>query len=113
MSRRFAPTLRRESRRRDHLRTLLPQLGIPLEACSVLGVWPAEASGGIEVHLSPAAFWRAVKCFGPAVTSTERRDLLFPPCHRFTREETEVCTFSVVPVPPPGTVTPGFALRLT
>ena len=99
--------------KRDRLHTRLAPLKIRIEAGSVLGVWPTETPDGIEVHLTPTAFWRAVKRFGPPVTSAERRDLPFPHCHRFTCEGVEFFTFSVASVLPPGTVTPGFALRLT
>lgn len=47
------------------------------------------------------------------VTSEERRDLLFPYCHRFTLKGLGFFTFSAEPVLAPGTVTPGYALRLT
>ncbi len=98
---------------RDELRALLTTLGIPLEAGAVLGIWPGAGEGALEVHLSPGTFWRAVKRGAPPVTSTEQRDLLFPHRHRFSRDGVDFITFSLEPVLPPGTLTPGFALRLT
>jgi hypothetical protein len=96
----------------DELRALLARLEIPAEIFSVLGVWQ-HAEGSPEVHLSPTSFWRLVKRVGAEVTSEERRDLLLPYCHRFTLEGVGFFTFSAEPVLAPGTVTPGYALRLT
>ena len=97
----------------DQLRVLLGTLGIPVETGAILGVWPASATGGPEVHLTPRVFWGAVKQLGPAVTSNEGEELLFPHRHRFAYHGVEFVTFSAEPVLPPGTLTPGFALRLT
>ncbi len=97
----------------DELRSLLAKLEIPSEGLSVFGIWRGRAAGGLGVHLSPAAFWRAVRRIGAEVTSEERNDLLFRFCHRFSLEKVEFFTFSAEPVLPPGTVTPGYALRLT
>ena len=97
----------------DELRAVLARLEIPLEAGSVLGIWPAATPAGVEVHVSPATFWRTVKRFGLLVASTEESALLFPYRHRFSEGGVDVITFSREPVLPPGTVTPGFALRLT
>jgi hypothetical protein len=94
------------------LPALLAELGIPRDFAVVLGVWPRE-TGGLEVHLSPATFWRTVKRVGPAVCSTARPDLLFPHRHAFAHGGVEFFTFTVEPVLPPGVRTPGFALRLT
>jgi hypothetical protein len=96
----------------SELRALLEKLAIPLDAAAVLGVWPTEA-GGLEVHLAPATFWRVVERWRVAVTSTERRDWLLPYRHRVVLDGVEFLTFSATPVLPPGTLTPGFALRLT
>jgi len=97
----------------EKLRARLTRLEIPTEGCSVLGVWPGRTAGSLEVHLSPPAFWRAVKRAGAQVTSEARSDLLFPYRHRFTLDGVEFFTFTLQPVLPPGTVTPGYALRLT
>ncbi len=97
----------------DELRALLATLEIPAEGLSVFGIWRGRVEGGLGVHLSPAAFWRVVKRVGAEVTSEERHDLLFRFCHRFTLEKVEFFTYSSEPVLAPGTVTPGYALRLT
>jgi hypothetical protein len=97
---------------RTELRALLEKLAIPLDPAAVLGVWPTEGDG-LEVHLAPATFWRAVERWRVAVTSTERRDWLLPYRHRVVLDGVELVTFSAAPVLPPGTLTPGFALRLT
>jgi len=96
----------------DELRALLAKLEVPAEGLSVFGIW-GRAEGPLRVHLSPAAFWRAVSRIGAEVRSQERDDLLFPFCHRFSLDKVEFFTFSAEPVLPPGTVTPGYALRLT
>jgi hypothetical protein len=96
----------------DALKRQLERLAIPLDPAAVLGIWP-RAGGGLEVHLSPAVFWRVVKRHGLAVTSTERLDLLLPHDHRFTDAAVEFFTFSAAPVLPPGVLTSGYALRLT
>ncbi len=96
----------------DELRALLERLEIPVDLFSVLGVWPGS-NGRLEVHLSPRAFWRVVKRIGGEVRSTARSDLLFPYCHRITLEGVEFFTYSAEPVLVPGTITPGYALRLT
>jgi hypothetical protein len=96
----------------DELRRTLERLGIPVDAAAVLGIWTRTA-GGVEVHLSPATFWRVVTRWSPAVTSTARPDLLLPYDHRFSDGGIEFLTFSVAPVLPPGVLTPGYALRLT
>jgi hypothetical protein len=100
------------AQRRDEVKAVLERLGVPLDPATVLGIWP-RPGGGVEVHLSPATFWRTVKGRGLAVTSTERPDLLLPYDHRVTCDGLEVFTFSVAPVLPPGVLTPGYALRLT
>jgi hypothetical protein len=97
----------------DELRSLLAKLEIPAEGLSVFGIWRGRTEGGLRVHLSPAAFWRAVKRIGAEVRSEERSDLLFRFCHRFSLERVEFFTFSAEPILQPGTVTPGYALRLT
>src|SRR5262245_41940918 len=94
------------------LKQHLERLAIPLDPAAVLGIWP-RAGGGLEVHLSPAVFWRVVSPHGLAVRSTERPDLLLPHDHRFTDHAVEFFTFSMAPVLPPGVLTPGYALRLT
>jgi hypothetical protein len=94
------------------LKATLERLGIPLDPAAVLGIWP-RAAGGLEVHLSPATFWRVVKRRGLAVASADRPDLLLPFDHRFTADGVDCFTFSVAPVLPPGVLTPGYALRLT
>jgi hypothetical protein len=99
-------------RRTDELIAILERLGIPRDPAVVLGVWPC-VGGGVEVHLSPAAFWRVVQRRGVAVTSTERPDLLLPHDHRFCEQGLEFFTFSVAPVLRPGVLTPDYALRLT
>jgi hypothetical protein len=96
----------------DELKRHLERLAIPLDPATVLGIWPRDG-GGVEVHLSPAVFWRVVKRHGLAVRSTERPDLLLPHDHRFTDAAVEFFTFSMAPVLPPGVLTPGYALRLT
>jgi hypothetical protein len=78
----------------------------------VLGIWP-QPDGRTEVHLSPGIFWRVIQRFHFPVVSTERPDLLFPHCHRFRQGAVDFITFTVAPVLRPGTLTPGFALRLT
>jgi hypothetical protein len=100
------------SQRPDELRPLLERLGLPLDPAVVLGIWP-RADGGVEVHLSPATFWRVVQRRGCAVTSTDRPDLLLPHEHRVREQGVEFFTFSMAPVLPPGVLTPGYALRLT
>ena len=97
----------------DELAAVLAKLDIPREFPSVLGVWPRWTDGGVSVHLCAEAFWRAVKRLGEAVTTTETADLLAPYRHRFTRDGVEFVTCSTEPVLPPGTLTPGYALRLT
>ncbi len=97
----------------DELRALLETLEIPIDLFSVLGVWPGRSDGRLEVHLSPRAFWSVVKRACGEVRSTERSDLLFPYCHQITLAGVELFTFSSEAVLPPGTVTPGYALRLT
>jgi hypothetical protein len=99
-------------RRADELKVILERLGIPLDPAAVLGIWP-RAAGGIEVHLSPATFWRVVKRRGLAVPSAGRPDLLLPYDHRFMTEGVDCFTFAVAPVLPPGVLTPAYALRLT
>jgi len=96
----------------DRVRDLLDRLGIPAEGFSVLGIGPG-AGGGLEVHLSWPAFWRAVKRLGAEVRSEAREDLLFPYRHRLVLEGVECFTYSREAVLPPGTVTPGYALCLT
>jgi hypothetical protein len=98
---------------RDDVQAVLARLEIVVESGGVLGVWPARAGRGLEIHLSPAAFWRTVKRFGPLVSTNEHGELLLPYVHRFTLEGIEFVTFSAMPVLPPGTLTPGYALRLT
>ena len=97
----------------SELRALLGTLRIPVEPGTILGVWPKDGDGAAEVHLSPGVFWRLVKRLGAAVTSTAEDTLLFPHRHRFTHDGVEFVTFSAEAVLPPGTLTPGFALRLT
>jgi len=96
----------------DELRVLLAKLEVPAEGLSVFGLW-GRREGRLRVHLSPAAFWRAVSRIGAEVQSQERDDLLFRFSHRFRLEEVEFFTFSAEPVLPPGTLTPGYALLLT
>ena len=97
----------------DELAAVLAKLDIPNEFPSVLAIWPRWADGGVEVRLGATAFWRAVKRLGVAVTSEEPPDRLSPYRHRFTRDGVEFVTCSAEPVLPPGTLTPGYALRLT
>ena len=97
---------------RGELRALLMRLEIPPDPGAVLGVW-VTGTPGLEVHLSPATFWRVVKRVKPEVTSTMRPDLFFPHRHRFTVDDVEFFTFSTDAVFAPGTITPGYALRLT
>jgi hypothetical protein len=97
----------------DELAAVLAKLDIPNEFPSVLAIWPRWADGGIEVHLGATAFWRIVKRLGVAVTSAQPPDLLTPHRHRFTWDGVEFVTTSPEPVLPPGTLTPGYALRLT
>lgn len=96
----------------DELRARFGRLGIPVEPGAVLGVWP-NPDGGLEIHLSAGVFWRLVQRLGPAVSSTIEDALLFPHRHRFIHDGVEFVTFSAEPVLPPGTLTPGCALRLT
>ena len=97
----------------DELAAVLAKLDIPNEFPSVLAIWPRWADGGVEVRLGTTAFWRTVKRFGVAVTSAEPPDRLSSYRHRFTRDGVEFVTCSAEPVLPPGTLTPGYALRLT
>ena len=98
--------------RAEELRALLARLEIPVEALSVLGV-RRRLGGGVTIHLVSAYFWRAVKRSGAEVTSEEQDDLHFPYRHRLVLEGVELFTYTSEPVLPPGTVTPGYALRLT
>jgi hypothetical protein len=97
---------------REALRRALAALEVPLDAGMILGIWPV-AEERVEVHLSPATFWRVVKRFGLLVASTEEPELLFPYRHRFHHGGVDFITFTREPVLPPGVLTPGFALRLT
>jgi hypothetical protein len=97
----------------DELAAVLAKLDIPNEFPAVLAIWPRWADGGVEVRLGATAFWRAVKRLGVAVTSEEPPDRLSPYRQRFTRDGVEFVTCSAEPVLPPGTLTPGYALRLT
>ena len=97
----------------DELAAVLAKLDIPNEFPSVLAIWPRWADGGVEVRLGATAFWRAVKRLGVAVTSAEPPDRLSPYRHRFTQDGVEFVACSAEPVLPPGTLTPGYALRLT
>jgi hypothetical protein len=97
---------------REAVRRALAALEVPLEAGVILRIWPM-AEGRVEVHLSPATFWRVVKRCGLLVASTEEPELLFPYRHRFSHSGVEFITFTREPVLPPGVLTPGFALRLT
>jgi hypothetical protein len=97
---------------RETLQRVLAKLDIPRDYAAVLGVWPRPA-GGVEVQLSPGAFWRTVQRAGLAVTSTEHPERLFPHRHAFEIDGIECLTFSAEPVLPPGVLTPGYALRLT
>ena len=97
----------------DELRAHLGTLGVPVEPGAVLGAWPRNADGGLEIHLSAGVFWRLVTRLRPVVSSTVEDALLFPHRHRFIHDGVEFVTFSAEPVLPPGTLTPGFALRLT
>ena len=94
------------------MRETLAALDVPRDAGVVLGIWPTD-DGRFEVHLSPAAFWRVVQRRSVVVQSTEDRDLPLPYCHRFTSGRLDFVTFSVAAVIPPGTLTPGYAQRLT
>ena len=97
---------------REMVRSTLAALAIPRDTSVVLGIWPM-ADGRFEVHLSPAAFWRVVGRRGLVVQSTEHRDRPLPHAHRFTQGRLDFVTFSVAAVIPPGTLTPGYAQRLT
>ena len=101
-----------DARERGQVRETLAALGIPPDAAVVLGIWPM-ADGRFEVHLSPAAFWRVVGRCRVVVQSTEQRDRPLPHAHRFTSGRLDFVTFSVAAVLPPGTLTPGYAQRLT
>jgi hypothetical protein len=94
------------------VRETLAALDIPRDAAVVLGIWPM-ADGRFEVHLSPAAFWRVVGRCRVVVQSTEHRERPLPHAHRFTSGRLDFVTFSVAAVIPPGTLTPGYAQRLT
>ncbi len=95
------------------LRALLARLEIPTDGFSGLGVWRGRAEQEVAVHLSPAAFWRVVKLSGGEVKTEARCDLLYPYRHWITLEDVEFFTFSAEPILLPGTITPGYALRLT
>ena len=97
---------------RETLQRVLAKLDIPRDYAAVLGVWP-RPDGGVEVQLSPGAFWRTVQRTRLAVTSTEHPERLFPHRHAFVVDGIECLTFSAEPVLPPGVLTPGYALRLT
>jgi hypothetical protein len=97
---------------RGAVRETLVALAIPRDPVVVLGIWPL-ADGRFEVHLSPPAFWRVVARQGLRVRSTEDRGLPLPHAHRFTHGRLDFVTFSVTAVLAPGTVTPGYAQRLT
>lgn len=97
----------------DGVRAVLGTLDIPYEAGPVLGIWPTDAAGGWEVHLAESAFWRVVRTRGLAVTSTEHQAFLLRHAHRFTHAGIDFLTYTAQPVLPPGTVTSGYALRLT
>jgi hypothetical protein len=97
----------------DEVAAVLAKLDIPNEFPSVLAIWTRWADGGVEVRLGATAFWRTVKRLGVAVTSAEPPDRLAPHRHRFTWDGVEFVTTSPEPVLPPGTLTPGYALRLT
>ena len=90
----------------------MARLEIPVEALSVLGA-RQRPDGRVTVHLSSAAFWRTVKRVGGEVTTEAMDDLHFPYRHRLVLEGVELYTYTSDPVLPPGTVTPGYALRLT
>ena len=98
--------------RAEEIRALLVRLEIPVEALSVLGV-RRRLTGGVMIHLVSAYFWRVVKRTGAEVASEEQDDLHFPYRHRLALEGVELLTYTSEPVLPPGTVTPGYALRLT
>ena len=98
--------------RAEELRALLARLEIPVEALSVIGV-RRRLDGRVAIHLISAAFWRVVKRTGAEVMSEEQDDLHFPYRHRLVLEGVELFTYTSEPVLPPGTVTPGYALRLT
>ena len=98
--------------RAEEIRALLVRLEIPVEALSVLGV-RRRLDGRVAIHLISAAFWRVVKRVGAQVTSEAQDDLHFPYRHHLVVEGVEILTYTSEPVLPPGTVTPGYALRLT
>ena len=98
--------------RAEELRALLARLEIPVEALSVLGV-RRHMTGGVTVHLVSTYFWRVVKRTGAEVASEEQDNLHLPYRHRLILEGVELLTYTSEPVLPPGTVTPGYALRLT
>lgn len=54
-----------------------------------------------------------MKRVGGEVTSEAVDDLHFPYRHRLVLEGVEILTYTSEPVLPPGTVAPGYALRLT
>ncbi len=54
-----------------------------------------------------------VKLSGGEVKTEARCDLLYPYRHWITLEDVEFLTFSAEPILLPGTITPGYALRLT
>lgn len=95
------------------LPALLAKLEIPLDGLAVLGVWPGAGPDALAIQLGSATFWRVARRAGQSVTSTERRDWLLPHRHVFTVDGVEFLTYTAEPVLPPGTVTPGYALRLT
>jgi hypothetical protein len=95
------------------LPALLAKLEIPLDGLAVLGVWPGPTPEALAIQLGSATFWRAARRAGFPVTSVERREWLLPHRHAFTVEGVEFLTYTAEPVLPPGTVTPGYALRLT
>jgi hypothetical protein len=101
-----------ENGQHERLREALAALAIPPDATVVLGVFPTD-DGRFEVHLSPAAFWRVVGRLGLVVRSTEHHDRPLPYTHRFTRGPLDFVTFSGTAVVSPGTLTPGYAQRLT
>jgi hypothetical protein len=95
------------------LPALFEKLQIPLDGLAVLGVWPGTTPGAAAIQLGSATFWRVARRVGLPVTSVERRDWLLPHRHAFTVDGVEFLTYTAEPVLPPGTVTPGYALRLT
>jgi hypothetical protein len=95
------------------LPALLEKLQIPLDGLAILGVWPGTTPGAAAIQLGSATFWRVARRAGLPVTSVERRDWLLPHRHAFTVDGVEFLTYTAEPVLPPGTVTPGYALRLT